>query len=92
MIGFNMNLADELAINLSFASDTVIMEMIRRITEELEGSPNEEVSQVWEEYRMLLREIGSRIHELLYKISVDKSIDPDVDETVQADQGKRSSH
>ena len=90
MIGFNKKLAEELATNLSYTSDAVIRELIRRITEELERAPNEEVGHVWEEYRTYLREIGSQIHELLYKISIDESIDPEVSEAIRTSIGQRS--
>ncbi len=90
MIGFNKKLAEELAINLGYTSDAVIRELIRRITEELESAPNEEVGEVWQEYRAYLREIGSQIHELLYKISIDESIDPEVSEPIQTFLGQRS--
>ena len=90
MIGFNKELADELVTNLGYTSDAVIRELIRRITEELEDAPNEEATIVWEEYRAYLRDIGSRIQELLYKISIDISIDPEVEETIKPNLRKRN--
>jgi len=83
MIGFNKKLAEELARNLGYTSDIVIRELIRRITEELETVPNEEVGQLLQEYRAHLREIGSQIHQLIYKLSIDESIDPEVSQQIQ---------
>ncbi len=89
MIGFNKKLAEELATNLGFTSDVVIRELIRRITEEVESAPNEEVGQVLQEYRVHLREIGSQIHQLIYKLSIDESIDPEVSQQIQTFLGRR---
>ena len=89
MIGFNKELAEELARNLGYTSDIVIRHLIRSITKELESAPNEEVGELLQEYRTYLREIGSNIHQLMYKLSIDESIDPEVSQQIKTFIGKK---
>jgi len=79
-VTFISKLADEIGGHLGWTLDVTIRASIERIDKELEAVSDEEMRELLMEYRAYLREIGGLISQLLYKLSVDKTIDPQVAE------------